>query len=907
LNRKNVVSLLENFWNQDFRELVPGVKKEIFVFFKELFIQLFARSVDIYDIYRLIIFLFNKRLEWENNTKIINDIMLLYKEILILAGLVYQNYYSEQKARLKDEEEVVFRINEEFINTFNLVQLKKAILSQLPKLEFKSFYLCLYNDRRREQARILLQYNASKNKTVLKRESFPAKELIPGGFSEDMPCEYLLMALYFKKEHLGYVLFEINTLNGSIYETLATQISSAIKGAMLTTELNEYTYTLKGKVKERTKELEAANKKLKELDSLKNDFIANITHDFRSPLTAILNVADLALRHNEQVIERDQSDFKIIYEASLKLKKTIDRLLDLAKMDAQGITLKITKVNIIALLNSIVDFYSSSVIGSGIKIIRKLPENEIENFYTDSEKFEEVINNLMSNAVKFVDPENGLIIVELEDKKDKIRISISDNGIGVAPGKLPLIFNRFMQVFKEKNSFYRGTGIGLSFSKQLVNYMKGSIRAESEGEGKGSRFIVEFKKGKDIFSSSDFFAGQILVRKFAEEKAIIQAELKAKLEKQEIFAHLPDINKEDEFEYKKGKILVIEDDKNIRKVIIQYLLHNYYKNFIQAADGKQGLEALYEYSPDLVICDYNMPKMKGDVFHDKMLTNPNFKHVPCLFLSAIADDRIIIERRQKGAAAYLKKPIDENDLLLTVEQQLKKYFEYLKTVRLATIDELTGLFNKRAIYRSLTHELFLRRYRDLVAIFLDIDHLKKINNTYGHLAGDKILCSIGELLKLSLRNYDIIGRYEGEEFVVILPETNLENTIDVAEGLRQRINGNLFRYEGKEFKVTASLGIASLRDNADYIGKTIGVGDLKNIFEIKDPKVADWKKIEDYKLKIANLLIKMANASMQKAKETVCKTCGFCLKKEEAVTVSKCPQCDSGDLVIGGNRVETFK
>jgi len=290
-----------------------------------------------------------------------------------------------------------------------------------------------------------------------------------------------------------------------------------------------------------------------------------------------------------------------------------------------------------------------------------------------------------------------------------------------------------------------------------------------------------------------------------------------------------------------------------------------------------------------------------------MLTNPHFKHIPCIFLSAIADDNIILERRQKGAGAYLKKPIDGNDFLLTVEQQLKKYFEYLKTVCLAMTDELTGLNNKRALYKNLTHELFIRRYRDISMIFMDIDHFKKINDSCGHLAGDKLLSAIGRLLKSNLRNYDIPARYGGEEFVIILPETNLKNALIVAEGLRDKIENSRVKYEGNTLMVTASFGVVSLRDHADFISKALKIADIKDIFEVKNLKTADWKKIEEFKLKIADMLIKWADKSMYRAKLSVCNKCGFVTEKHELFKNRKCPKCTGDDLIIGRNRVMIFE
>jgi CheY-like chemotaxis protein/anti-sigma regulatory factor (Ser/Thr protein kinase) len=350
------------------------------------------------------------------------------------------------------------------------------------------------------------------------------------------------------------------------------------------------------------------------------------------------------------------------------------------------------------------DFYSSSVIGSEIRIVRKLPEKEIANFYTDAEKLQEIIDNIISNAIKFVNPTGGLITFELEEEKDVVLISVSDNGIGINKKKLETIFNRFEQAHDGRNSPYRGTGIGLAFSKQLVGYLKGRIWAESEGEGKGAKFTVELEKGKHIFDEKDFSDEEMGQGKREEAKALIETDIGMKLSEEKVVTYFTDPKKENETDYKKGIILIIDDDRNVREIVLKYLKSNGYMNFIAASDGKLGLEAVFAHSPDIILCDYNMPNMKGDEFHNELADNPKYKEIPFVFLSAIADENLIMERRQKGARAYLKKPIDEKVLLITVEENIKKYFEYQRISRLATIDELTGLNNRKAVISALKHE-----------------------------------------------------------------------------------------------------------------------------------------------------------------------------------------------------------
>ncbi len=147
---------------------------------------------------------------------------------------------------------------------------------------------------------------------------------MPSKLNQKDKFEYIVTALNFKDECFGYIIYDVQTLTCFIYETLSVQIGGAIKGAHLTNELYGYATQLEAKVKDRTLELEIAKKrieeanvKLKNLDLLKNDFIANITHDFRSPLTAILNIADLALRFDKNIDDQNKENYSLIYRSSL--------------------------------------------------------------------------------------------------------------------------------------------------------------------------------------------------------------------------------------------------------------------------------------------------------------------------------------------------------------------------------------------------------------------------------------------------------------------------------------------------------------------------------------------------------------------------------------------------------------
>ncbi len=658
-------------------------------------------------------------------------------------------------------------------------------------------------------------------------------------------------------------------------------------------------------VKDRTLQLDQANKKLLKLDEVKNEFIANISHDFRSPLTVILNISDLALKqeyHNEVT----RKDFEVIHKASFRLKNAIDKLLDIAKMDAQGVKLHISNIPLNAFLGDILEFYRGSLFSSGVRILSNFPDHDPEDFYSDAEKLEEIMDNILSNAIKFVDPQTGVITVELLDHDQSVKIIIQDNGIGISPDKLESIFNRFEQAQSAKDSIYKGTGIGLAFSKQLVNHLKGKIYAQSEGEGQGSSFIIELQKGKEMFHPDDFHAPVSAKQKSNNYRNILENDMEDRLAKKGVSSFIKDLNQDGEYTHIKALILIIDDDPNIRNIVMKYLQKQGFINFVMANDGKEGLEAVYNYNPDLIISDINMPNMRGDQFQDELLSNPSYHQIPIVFLSAVADHKIKTERREKGASAYLQKPIDEKELIITVNQFLKNYFKYLKVFNLATVDQLSRLNNKRELMNRFTRELSTRVFRNLSLILFDIDNFKDINDEYGHHCGDLVIEYIGRQISKKLRKHDISGRYGGDEFLIILPNTDLKQAMIAADELRIMIAEGYIEFEGNKINVSISSGLASLIDHAPYIEDKLQIDSIKNIFEMEENSAVDWDNVNSVKHQIQALLFNMADEAMYSAKRPLCNNCRFSIPEKKGVKTETCPRCGSTDIKEGRNRVESF-
>ncbi|HEY1406915.1 MAG TPA: diguanylate cyclase [Spirochaetota bacterium] len=813
-------------------------------------------------------------------------------------------------------------IGQDIMTTLDLTKLLDIIETSITKIDVPNCLLALYPEGsgKHDHGKIVYFYRDRKRVPLTELARISGGEAIFNEFMQsDKAHVFSIHLLHINKELIGYMMFEPGPEDERIYTTLSVQTGSSIHAAQTLNNLKETNIHLQSAqdeiirsmeiIKEKTSELEESNTKLSQLDKLKNDFIANITHDFRSPLMVILNTTDLGLMYDTAAdIETVQRRYSTILTASLKLKDTIDRLLELAKMDAQGVKINLKKVHLREYMTNIVDFYKSAAASSSITVNSILPEHEIENFYTDIDKLEEILHNLISNAFKFVDPSRGKITLSLIDRDDSIVIMIMDNGIGIPHDKLDAIFGRFEQIENTASGKHKGTGIGLAFAKQLVGFLNGSIWAESDGSGKGARFFVELKKGMKESGPGGTLPGDFAApnEKRKNLEKIIKDQISENSQSDEPTIFITTLNTDEEYNPFHALIVIVDDNPYIREIVKEYLSKRGYVNFILANNGKTGIEMIYQYRPDLIICDYNMPKLRGDELHDMLHNNPDFRHIPIIFLTAMVNRELMLDRKQKGAIAYLGKPIDENEFMITVDLGIHKHMEHKQLIHQASIDGLTGLANKQTILKFLKDRLMLRAYHPISVIFFDFDNFKAFNDTYGHQAGDAALAEIGKIIRECVRGYDKAGRYGGEEFFVILPETSINKANIVAEKLRSQIDMHAIRYDGKELKITASFGVASLIDNEDSICDTLSIPSLKDIYEVRDLASANWAEIDRIKGEIGTVLLRMADKALYEAKYTICTKCHYKSEKVDNFKQGTCPVCHGTNLVLGRNKVVLF-
>jgi diguanylate cyclase (GGDEF)-like protein len=282
------------------------------------------------------------------------------------------------------------------------------------------------------------------------------------------------------------------------------------------------------------------------------------------------------------------------------------------------------------------------------------------------------------------------------------------------------------------------------------------------------------------------------------------------------------------------KILIVEDELIFRRMVKKYLLEAGY-DIVEAEDGQSAWELFQREPFHLVITDWMMPHLSGPELVQKIRTSGHKNYTYIIMLTAMDDKDNVVLGLESGADEYLTKPFNSRELIarvasgmriLKLEEQLMQAHQQMEI--LAMRDGLTGLLNRRAIeeYAEAEFNLTLRKERAMSVILLDIDHFKSVNDQFGHKFGDHTLQQVAKILKEELRTYDRVGRWGGEEFILILPDTHLMDAATVAERVRVRMAEMKMSLEnGETFSVHISLGVASTAGQFSSLTKLIDAAD----------------------------------------------------------------------------------
>ncbi len=286
---------------------------------------------------------------------------------------------------------------------------------------------------------------------------------------------------------------------------------------------------------------------------------------------------------------------------------------------------------------------------------------------------------------------------------------------------------------------------------------------------------------------------------------------------------------------KKYRILIVDDSDLQRAVYRRRVLYPDDKNeyifeILEAKTGEEAKNIIKKYHPDLVILDFNLPDTRGTEII-KWMQNSGYEDIQVILVSSIDSHEVAAQGLNLGAEDFVKIPYDPEEMRARVKAhlRLKRIIDHVKRSRdkmfkLAQIDELTGIFNRRFLFEKL-NDLFTKHTNEkkpLSILMVDIDDFKHVNDTYGHQVGDEVLRTVSKFLRNGIRKFDIVGRYGGEEFLIIAPGTTKDRAIRLGNRLREKVKFHTFKTEKGSFRVTISAGIAELltdkpRDVNDFV------------------------------------------------------------------------------------------
>ena len=378
------------------------------------------------------------------------------------------------------------------------------------------------------------------------------------------------------------------------------------------------------------------NKKLKELDTAKSNFFANISHEFRTPLTLILNPIDAAIA-DPSLSDNKREQFIVAKRNSDRLLSLVNQLLDLSKIDAGQLKLHIQKGNIQNIISGLAESFKYSAEQHNISYKLNIEKRKEESWF-DKDALEKIVVNLLSNAMKYT-PKDGDITFNSVIENNTLLLRVKNTGVGFTKSELENIFMRFYQTDAQNE----GTGIGLALVKELVELHKGTINVDSESK-EWVCFSVSLPIDENSFKDEEFINAA----------ANITSSYKVPLmEESEII--------DDEFEAShKPILLIVEDNNDVRSLLKQNFESDY--NILTAANGQIGIDLAIERVPDIIISDIMMP-VKDGVFLTKTLKNNELtSHIPIILLTAKAGDKNELEGIEIGADDYLTKPFSSKIL-----------------------------------------------------------------------------------------------------------------------------------------------------------------------------------------------------------------------------------------------------
>lgn len=573
---------------------------------------------------------------------------------------------------------------------------------------------------------------------------------------------------------------------------------------------------------------------LTEMDRLKTEFFANISHEFRTPITLTVGpLQQILAERRGPVPEAVRDDLNMMLRNQERLLGLVNQLLDLAKFEARRMELRAVAVaDVNRFLEERALQFKDIIERRSVDLKLSLdPALRGADLYLDLEKFDRLVANLLSNAVKFT--KAGRIELATSLEGGAFRMTVSDTGIGIKADELQYVFDRFRQADGSASRDYTGTGIGLALVKEIGSLHGGTVSARSR-YGEGSAFEIVIPLGKAHLGPASIAASR-------EDDPGERASVRALVVEEGAADHedVEELNRlaEASFDPARPTVLYADDNPDLRSYVRQ-LLAEYYNVFL-AVDGLDGLALARHRRPDLILSDQMMPRMSGRGLLGAVREDADLRSTPVIFLTARAGTDARIESLDAGADDYIAKPFDEQELLARIRNLLrarwqerelaaltKQLADWNATLEQRVREQVTQIEKLARLKRFFSPQLadlivaggaddpLKSHRRELAVVYLDLrgftafseisepEEIMAVLREYHAAMGDLILAHEGTL-----------ERFTGDGMVVFfndpLPVANApERAVRMALAMRDSVARLSVGWHKRDYRLDFGVGIA---------------------------------------------------------------------------------------------------
>jgi len=564
---------------------------------------------------------------------------------------------------------------------------------------------------------------------------------------------------------------------------------------MSTISLEQLTQTLEQRVQERTQELQSANIKLQELDRLKSEFFANVSHEFRTPLS--LSLGAFKVLSNLSPTTEAKEQIQAGLRNTSRLLFLINEFLDLAKFDSGLMELRKQCLDFAALVRAVAANFES---GERRRIHLRGMDAPVP-LEADPNQMKKVLYNLLANAFKFSDPDRGQVWLRLTSEADWVELEVEDNGIGIPPDQLERIFERFTQVEGGATRRYEGSGIGLALVKEIVTSHGGKVTVES-GVGRGSTFTIALPRGA--------VSPDTIVTIEEDESLLVPISEEGPPERTS-----PAVSPSSTVSGDRPLLLVADDNVDMRAYLARLLNRQY--GIVLAKDGVEGLEQAKMRHPDLIITDVMMPRMSGYELLKAIRGDDTLRSIPVIVLTARAGTEAQVESWEAGADDYIAKPFDETELLARVNNLIRARAQERELLELQK-EKLTRYLPAQLAELILAGraDAVLKSHRaEITVVFIDLRGFTAFAETAEPEDVAAVLQKYhSEMGRLISEHHGMIERFSGDAMMIFFNDpvpvpNHAEQAVHMAIAMRHRIEQLKQEWSQRGIELGAGIGIAT--------------------------------------------------------------------------------------------------